>query len=225
MSRMKVIAVAMVVVGAFSSVMAVSASARMGWFVNGTKLAIGAKAALKTKAVVDEEVTFNAPALTLKIKCKGLTAAGAAIREETLEAMGEASEHTFEGCTELSPANCELVETSIATEAILILPILVLSIPSHIRHLGLILHPKTGARFATIGLEGSKCGLAGEKPITGHILANAPHGLSEEKAQLIEGLGSTEGNNSLEVAGNKAFIEGGKALLELESGSKWSFRE
>jgi hypothetical protein len=225
MSKIKVIAAAIIVVGAFSSIMAASASARMGWFVNGTKLAVGAKIALKSKAVVDEEATLNAPALTLKVKCKALTGAGAAIQEETSEAMGEAASLTFEGCTETAPANCELEETNVPTEAILALPVLILLLRDGRRHPGVIFHPKTGSRFATITLKGAKCGISGAKPINGRVLIAAPQGESEEKAQLIEGLGSTEGNNSLEVAGNKAFLEGGKALLELESGSKWSFRE
>ena len=59
--------------------------------------------------------------------------------------------------------------------------------------------------------------------MNGSVRVNAPTGQTEEELQAIEGQGSFE-NNSLEVAGDKSYIEGGKALLKLASGSKWSFR-
>jgi hypothetical protein len=66
--------------------------------------------------------------------------------------------------------------------------------------------------------------LAGERLLEGRVKLKLPTGQTEELTQAIEGLGSSEGNNSLELEGSKAFLEGGKALLRLEAVlSKFSF--
>jgi hypothetical protein len=71
--------------------------------------------------------------------------------------------------------------------------------------------------------ETNTCAFNGEEPVTGSLVAGAPTGQLSLLAQALTGLGSTEGNNSLQIASQKAYLDGGKALLTLASDSKWSF--
>ena len=82
--------------------------------------------------------------------------------------------------------------------------------------------PKTGTEFVTLEFVGGSCAIAGEKPVKGSVTVGASTGQTENTLQPIEGLGSKE-NNSLTIGGHPTFLEGGKALLKLASGSKWSF--
>jgi hypothetical protein len=68
------------------------------------------------------------------------------------------------------------------------------------------------------------CSLAGEQGIDGRVNLKLGTGQTEEVSQALEGLGSSEGNLSLIIDKNNAYIEGGKTLLSLASGSKFSFR-
>jgi hypothetical protein len=51
------------------------------------------------------------------------------------------------------------------------------------------------------------------------LLSSSP---VEATVHTIMGQGSLE-NNNMEVAGDKAIVEGGLALLKLASGASWSF--
>jgi hypothetical protein len=186
-------------------------------FVGGIKLSTGSKAIVASKAAVDESVLFNAPSLSLRIGCSGSNAIASTLIGEN---KGEAEARVFEGCSEIAPTNCKLDEPTITTEAV----ITTFSVATKAPEARFVLEPKIGHLFAGIGIEGPKCTLQGEKPVNGTVKGKLPTGQSEEASQLVEGLGSTEGNNSLEIGGNKFFIEKGKGLVKLASGSKWSFR-
>jgi len=85
----------------------------------------------------------------------------------------------------------------------------------------LLFRPKSGKIFATITFTGS-CVFAGEEGVKGEVSLNAPNLVEELTEQRIEGLNTTE-NNSLEMDGAKAYLEGGKVQLGLTSDAKWSF--
>jgi hypothetical protein len=88
----------------------------------------------------------------------------------------------------------------------------------------IILRPATGNIFGQVDFsEKDTCAFDEQEPILGQVTVLMPNGASEAVLQSIEGLGSIE-NNSLQVAGDKAFIEEGATLLKLASGAKWSFR-
>jgi hypothetical protein len=213
MSKTKVILAAFIAIIALSAVAASSASA--AWKVNGKALAAGEKVALSTKAIVDEQAVLNVPTLSLKISCAGLSG----VKPEIEGTTKASAEHLiFEGCSEIEPKTCKLNPTTVKTEPITATTTTGVSPDDKV-----LFKPTVAGPFATLVFEGT-CSLAGEKPVTGAVVVNAPTGQSEEVSQLIDGIGSAEGNNSLEVAKNKAFIEGGKALLKTANGSKWSFR-
>jgi hypothetical protein len=220
MSKAKVILAAFTAVLALSAVASSVASAG-NWYVNSAKLGAGVKESLATTAAVDASATLNDPEETLKVTCTG----GAA---KTLDGSlpfiegtekGGAESLTFLGCSEVSPAACS-VETSIATEPVVATLATTTSPEDRV-----VFTPKTGTKglFVNLNVLGSTCAIRGEKPITGSLRIKAPTGQTELTLQPIEGLGSVE-NNSLLVAGHHAFLEGGRALLRLASGSHWSFR-
>jgi hypothetical protein len=184
-----------------------------GWRIAGAALPPGSKAALSTKAVVDEPATLNVPGLSLKISCSGLSGT----KPEIIGENEGAVEHlTFEGCSEITPTTCKLETPTISTE-----PITALAFDAISPDVRVHFTPKSGKSFATLTFVGS-CSLAGEKPVNGTVTVDAPNGQSEEVSHALAGLGSQE-NNSLEVSGQKGYLEKGKALLKLASGSKWSF--
>ena len=183
------------------------------WYVNGTKLTGSAN--LATEAVTDKGATLNAPGLNIKITCTGnllgiepKITAPSTVTVKTL---------TFMGCTESAPANCS-VSSEIPTEAV------EATISKGTGKEDRALFKPTGKVFAVIDFLGSSCSVAGEKPIGGTVIMKAPTGQEERTLQALEGLGSLEqGSDSIQVAGNGAYIEGGVELLKLEHASKWSF--
>ncbi len=188
------------------------------WFVNGAKLT-GSEELINT-AKIDEKLTFNVPGLSLEITCAGISAIGAKI----VAGENKESEHLkFEGCSEIQPSTCKVKGSKVETEATIGLQSLALFVGSKTESVVTVLHPKkAGGNFAILELEGT-CAIAGENPIKGLVKIADPTGITELAAQLEEGLGSSEGNNSLEVDKQKAFIEKGRILLTLKSGNKWSF--
>ena len=87
------------------------------------------------------------------------------------------------------------------------------------------LAPQTKTTIAELPFkEENTCAFAGTEPLKGEVTLDAPTGQTDEASQAVEGLGSLE-NNSLEVAKDKAYVEAGKTVLKLASGSKWSFEE
>ncbi len=78
-----------------------------------------------------------------------------------------------------------------------------------------------GKTLASIVFTGGACSIAGEKPLNGIVTLKAPTLQEEQTTQPVEGQGTLE-NNSLELAGQKVFIEGGKTLLKLASGKAFA---
>lgn len=216
MSRVKVSLMALVAVLAFSAMVAGSASAE--WFVAGTKLPAGSKAALTNTAKVDSDAKLNIPAAGIKILCSGSTLDGEAA--EIIGANeGKAKSLIFTGCAVTEPATgCTLEESTIKTLAV------TATVTKGTGEADIATFtPQTKNTFAEIPFSGTNtCAFNEKEPAKGAVKVNAPTGQLELLSQIIEGLGSIE-NNSLEVAKDKSFIEGGKALLTLASDSKWSF--
>ncbi len=198
-----------------------SASASANWFIDGNELGAGQTAALSTTAKVDADTVFNFSKLKLKIICTGSLFRGTSL-EIAGGNTGKAASLIFEGCSTTEPATgCEIENqpASIVTN-----PILATARqgPSKTSADRITFAPQVGAKFAEISLGLlDKCGLS-SLTIKGTMTINAPTGQHEETLQAIEGLGSIE-NHSLESEGSKVYLEGGKALLKLASGSKWSF--
>jgi len=123
----------------------------------------------------------------------------------------------------VSPPACSMEPTTLVTRPIYVLIHLITLSKTGRTNILVIFQTRTHI-FLVIIFQGSKCSFAGEQAIKGEVGVLAPSGESEETLQAIEGVGSFE-NNSLEMDKFKAFIEGGKALLKLASGQRWSFRE
>ena len=221
MSRIKITVMALFAVVALSAMIASSASAA-GWHVNGTELGKNSKQALTTAAAVDTAATLSivTKSETIQIKCTGTTLNGTSPEIiGTNEGMAKAL--TFTGCATTKPATkCTLSKTTVATN-----PIKVFVTKGSGEADVATFDPLSEEPFAEIPFSetGNTCVFTEPEPINGSVRVNAPTGQTEEELQAIEGQGSFE-NNSLEIAKDKAYIEGGKALLKLASGSKWSFR-
>ncbi len=87
-----------------------------------------------------------------------------------------------------------------------------------------MLTPETKHVLAVVPFtEGGDCALEGDQMILGAVTLAMKTGQTEESPQAIESLGSFE-NNSMEIVGDKTYVESGKALVRLASGStSWSF--
>ena len=217
MSRIRVV---MMVLGAVVALSALSvSSASAGWLINGTTLGDGS-AALSTQALVDAETTLLVPAIKLAIKCNGHFLDGLKPQIFGLD-RGFAEALTFLGCKTIEPEHCELIEennTSIATTGIL-----ALAVKGKGEGVKVIFTPHK-TPFANIEFsEYNPCAFNATEPVTGSVVASAPDGQLSLLAHVLSGFGSTEGNNSLKVDGQPAFLDGGAALLTLASDSKWSF--
>jgi hypothetical protein len=220
MSRVKVTMMALFAVVALSAIAAGSASAN--WFVGGAELKTSAP--LATTAKVDEFTKLLVPSLSdLTIECTGATLNGTAPEIVGPGATGKAAALEFKSCATTKPATgCALNE---ANQTIATLGVNARAFLKSGTEDGVLFSPQTKKTFAEIKFsEANTCALAGLQPVKGAVTIGAPTGQTEETVQAIKGLGSVE-NNSLEIgAGNKAFLVGGSALLELASGSKWSFK-
>jgi hypothetical protein len=217
MSRVKISLMAVVAVLAFSAMAAGSASAE--WFVNGVLLAKGTSAKLTNTAKVDSDAKLSIPVAGIKILCSGTTldSEGAEIVGGTSE--GKVKSLIFTGCGVTEPkTGCTLEKSEIKTAALN-----ALATKGAGEADTLVFEAQTKGELARFSFSSANtCAFNEEESIKGSVRLIAPTGQLELLSQAIEGLGSIE-NNSLQVAGDKAFIEGGKALLALESDSKWSF--
>jgi hypothetical protein len=217
MSKSKSIVVALLAVLALNAVIVSVASADTdSWFVGGTKLTKNEK--LLPLATVDLPTILSSPEQSLKVTCSGgaskvLHGISPLIEPED---KGQAQSLVFLGCSEIEPANCTVTST-IETE-----PVAALADLGPGTSVRVLFTPKTPPLFTTLSISGSTCSIAGDKPVKGAVTIGAPTGKTENIQQAIEGLGSVE-NNSLEVAGHKAFLQGGYTLLSLESMKPWSF--
>jgi hypothetical protein len=216
MSRIRVVIMALGAVAAFSALSVSSASA--GWLINGTSLGDGS-AALSTQALVDEESTLLVPALKLAIKCNGHFLDGLSPQIFGLD-RGFVLALTFLGCQTVTPEHCELKQQprSIETTAILALASL-----GKGEAVNVAFTPEKTPFANIVFSEENTCVFNATEPVTGSLVAGAPTGQLSLLAQPLVGLGSTEGNNSLRIDGDPAFLDGGSALLTLASDSKWSF--
>jgi hypothetical protein len=213
MSHAKATAIALLA-GLALSLVASSPAFAGGWFVNGTKLAAGAKEAVATTTRMTESMVLNVPSLGIKLSCSRLSEEAPEIIGTT---SGKAASSIFEGCSETSPAKCS-VEPRIPTLGIFGFTIFIHGIEIFIQR------PLTGTTFATIDFAGTECSIAGEKALKGQVVGRVPTGQTELVEQPLEGMGTTE-NNSLEITGDKAYIEKGKSFNKLANSDKWSFQE
>jgi hypothetical protein len=214
---MKMTILTLGVVVMFSALNAASASA--GWLVNGTPLT--SSASLSTQALVDEESTLLVPGLNLAIKCNGKS-----LDSTNPQIIGSdkgfASALSFLGCSTIIPATgCELEAQPTAVSTV---PILALATKGTGEAAKITFTPETKTTFADLQFKpGNECAFKGIQPATGSVVAGLPTGQLSLLAQALTGLGSTEGNNSLQIGGFKAFLDGGRALLTLASDLKWAF--
>lgn len=195
-----------------------AASASAGWLVNGTPLS--GSAALSTQALVTVESTLLIPVLNFAARCSGhfIIITNPQIFGAN---RGFASALTFLGCSTITPVACELEgqPASVATN-----PILAVATKGPGESVRATFTPETGTTFANIKFgKANECVFKGTEPVTGSFVAGAPTGQLSLSAQQFTDLGSTEGNNSLQIGGDKVFLAGGDELLTLASGSKWSF--
>jgi hypothetical protein len=217
MRTIKTIATALVAAGALNALITASASA--GWFVGGTELKTSA--AIATTAVVDEKIKFLAPAvIDLTIECAGSTLDSENGKIEGTD-KSFASKLTFLACSTVKPATGCAIESQpvgISTN-----PILALAALKSGEEDKVTFTPETGKVFAEIAFSSADtCAFNGLEGVKGAFTLGVPTGQLELESQALVGLGSLE-NNSLEVANSKAYVVGGKSLLRLASGSKWSF--
>jgi hypothetical protein len=220
MRKITTIMTMLLAAAALSSLGAASASAN--WFVNGTELKSSAPGS--TTAKVDESMILLVQSLgDLTIECDGGT-----IDFTVLQLVGPGSTLTFVSITLLNcnttkpTLGCALEEPneSITTNKLNGRAFLKTGTED-----GVLFSPQTKKTLAEISFSASNtCALAGIQPLKGAVTVGAPTGQTEEVAQALVGLGSVE-NNSLEIGnGNKAILVGGKALVTLAGGSKWSFK-
>jgi hypothetical protein len=217
MSETRIIIVTVALVSVLSALSAASASA--SWFVGGTELKTSA--ALATTEVVDEIATMLTPLLGITIVCSGGSLkdvdpqiiAGNSVRAEALK---------FLGCNVTQPAmGCSLEEKNQTIDTTPITAQVFLGTGDSDR---VVYSPQSKATIANIPFnETNTCAFASLEPVKGSITDSVPGGQLEEVTETLVGLGSVE-NNSLEMGGDKVVIDGGRALVKLASGSKWSFR-
>lgn len=211
MPRTKLLIAASSALAALS--IAVPSCATAEWFVNGAKLTT--TAAVATTASVDTGVTLNSPSLHLTIKCSGATLE-LHVHEIFPNGALRYIAHAWLGCSVVQPTSCS-IPSEITSNAVTGTTTTGTSPEDRLTQ-----KPTSGRLLAAITFEGATCPFLGEEPLDGSFTEKLPTGQNESVIQAVESLGSTE-NNSLELAGAKAYFEGGKALLKLASGSKWSF--
>ena len=195
---------------------AVEPASNPAWHINASELAESETRALSSIATTDAGTILNTPALPLKLTCKGpLSAATPLIAAPNL---ATAASLTFTECSVIEPTTCKLASTEIKTTPVEATASTATGIADHLSF------KTTSKHFAEFILEGSSCSISGKKAATGTVVLKAPTGQAEKTAQAIEGLGSLEqGADSLQVANDPAYLEGGKTLLKLETGEPWSF--
>ncbi len=213
MSRTHVIALTCIAALAVTAMMSASASAA-GWFIGGKALASGETAALASKAVVDEKTLLKVPGLGLRLSCTETHIINGFIRGTDVTTIKEV---VHLGCSEIEPSTCKVEPSTVVLELLTMLTITGSGTSDFLQ-----VQPTTGQVIGVLIFTGT-CSFAGEQPLSGKYKLSMPTGQTEEPSQAVVGLGSLEGNNSLEFDKNKAFIEKGKTLLALVSGSKWSF--
>ena len=213
-AKLKMTLAAVLAAFALSAITADAASAE--WFVNGSQLT--STAALATSAVLDTTATWDFPVPKVGVDCEGpVDVNGKLLRFGLLDVT-----LIWLNCRALPVGVCSL---SSSTAGIQSEPLegTVTKGPGSSED-RVTVTPSTKTILATIPFaeKAGSCPLTGEQAVRGSVTLAMPKGQDEASTQVIEGLGSVE-NNSLEVDGDKGYIESGKALVTLASGSKWSF--
>jgi len=216
----KIRPIVVVLYAAFVLSAIVTSSASAGWFIEGKELAAGSTAALATTAKVDEVSTLLVPNLSISVVCSGSTLD--AVSPEIIGGdTAKAASLRFLDCNTTKPATgCALAT---ANQTIPTLGITATAKEATYPDEKLLVAAQTKNTLAEMEFnEANTCAFNGLEPVKGSLTLNVPT-LQEERAVLpVEGQGSIE-NNSLEIgSGNKAFIDGGKALLKLASGKVFS---
>jgi len=197
------------------------ASAAGDWYVAGTALKAGETRALATVATIDKNAVLSVPKLSeLKVTCTGLEGASPEIVATN---EGKAAELKFTNCSVTHPTTCAL-ENQPATIKTSPVKATVATKGTEDR---VTFSPVSSEAFAEVTFterEAGLCAIVGSYLIKGSVTVRVATGQTESTLQAIEGLNSTE-NSSLTLSNGsaKAYIEGGKALLKLSSGEKWSF--
>jgi hypothetical protein len=187
------------------------------WFIGGTKLAAGQTAAVATAAVLDKPFIFASPSVSLLIECQGSTSVFKSSLLTAGKMQGEAI--TYSSCVLVSaPPGCGLSQSSIEMNPYEATVTTGTSPADKITFKPLA----GGKRLLEIRFTGETCSIEGLQGVIGSVTAKLPAGQTEAATQVMEWQGSTE-NNSLEGALSKVYLESGKSLIKLASGSKWSF--
>jgi hypothetical protein len=220
-TKMALAAVAAAVAFCAAATSAMAEEKPMSWFVNGTKLTKGTTVALASTAKVDAATIISAPSLSLKISCSGYSLSGAELIGG--EEKGKLESAKYENCSEVTPSNCKLSSTTIATTPLTLILSLFSAPEQAGPHLLKLATAQKGSTIAELEFTGS-CTLVGEQHLSGMFKEALEGWGSEESTHVAEGLYTTE-NNSLELDGAKVYISAGRTLLKLSSGAKWSFHE
>ncbi|HEY3759915.1 MAG TPA: hypothetical protein VGL37_09140 [Solirubrobacteraceae bacterium] len=217
-AKAKLVLTVLLAACAASAIVADTASAE--WFVNGTKLTT-TTAPLATSSVLDTPVSWELPVPKIGVDCSGPVdySFGLVLRGGNLDA----TTITWLHCLALPAGVCSLASTASAIQSEPLTATLTKGPGASEDRM--TIRPLTKAVLATIPFaetEGGSCPVSGEQPVKGSLTVSLPKGQVEEATQVVEGLSSVE-NNSLEIAGEKIYVEGGRGLVKLASGSKWSF--
>jgi hypothetical protein len=207
---------ALVALGVAYMLSAIAANTALAdWYVAGTKLAAGSKVALAGTASISAAATISIPTLGFTVTCSSKSVAAKEaeiVGPDAIKTQGL----TFAGCAD----NVCPIEPTVATQ-----PLTGLVAKNSKSEDRLVFSPQTKSVFLGVRFkELTGCQLEGvEWPFLGRVTFGVPSSISEEmQAQPLQPLGTVE-NNSLEIAGDKAYIGGGELLLALVSRSKWSF--
>ena len=213
MPKRKTICVAIIGVLMLSAMASASASAATaGWMVGGTNLATGSSEAISettTRVGANYKLAFAG----VEIECETLKVEGGFITGPSKN--GAKSLH-FTGC-KAKTANCTLNPTTLST-----LPLLseaTLDPPNALAAV-IVFKPETGPLIFTFKFEGTNCGLAGNKAITGTQAVLAPTGADERTEQVLTAIELVAGE--LKAGSANASLTG-SAGLTLVSKRTWSF--
>jgi hypothetical protein len=188
------------------------------WLVGGTVLS--GSAATTPQWLVDTPPLFLVPTLGLSIVCGGHFldfVDGLVVGPNKISAQHV----NFLGCnTTTPPKTCALeeVEETISTGGILGRAFLATGEEDR-----LLFAPETKGTFADIRFnEANTCAFNSVEPMKGSFTLGMPTGRLNLSTQSLAGLGSVE-NNSLEVGGDRLYIDNVKMLLRLSSNAVISF--
>jgi hypothetical protein len=197
-----------------------SSASAAAWFVGGEELPTGSKAALAATAKVDTAFVLSIPKVSLKIACKGTTF-GTQSAEIIGTESGKAKSLTFEGCETIEPATGCAIEGQPQSITTVPLNIAVANFTKKPAD-RLTLQAQTKSTLAEVTFsEKNTCALTGSEPLKGTVTFGVPKGQEASTQQVIEGLGSME-NNSLEIAGGKAYVATGAASFTLATSSPFA---